>query len=73
MPSPFDDQVLSIPCPKCGKKTPAKVSQLKVQRQITCSSCRSRIQVKGLAEKLLPAEKSISSLGETIKKLSKRP
>ena len=67
MKSTFDNQEVSIACPKCNHETKQKVARLRGNPKIHCPACSAEIAVD--ARQL---DKQLGALDRQIADLSKR-
>ncbi len=58
----FDDEMLDIPCPDCGKNAEKSVRWLKANKKLTCSGCGQTIDLQSdqFRREIAKAEKSIA-------------
>lgn len=71
----FEDQSISIPCPKCGHETAKLIGDLKRNHEFACGGCGRMIDADptALIDQLENAiGKGKTRLGRTIRRLNKR-
>ena len=71
MKSVFDEQTLSIPCPRCSKETKKKIGWLKRNREMTCAACGETfgLDSKEFLAEIAKAERAIEDLMKNISRI----
>jgi hypothetical protein len=70
----IDDAELSLPCPKCRRRTKKTVAWVRAHTQLVCPGCSTKITLKTdeLERGIRELERQFSDLKRSVRSITKR-